>query len=178
MTKKPHFWPKKTAVLAVFWKDMDHGGLSHLFSCRKMDFGWFWGLLDLWTDLWVQLCAKGARLWARNTLPYNFFSQTPSYIHISYTYFITWYQMMIRNMRNCHHIMWYHMILPGITWWSLGEFVFSLPPLVSSHHVVSCEDFHHEKILSHHMIPFVCTLVPGKKQFYLKTMHKPKTNMI
>ena len=30
--------------------------------------GRFGGFPDLWGDLWLQLCKKGARLWARNTL--------------------------------------------------------------------------------------------------------------
>ena len=65
------------AVLAFFGQNLDPGTLSHLCPCGKIDFGWFWGLPDLWTDLWVQLCAKGARLWARNTLHHNFFSSNP-----------------------------------------------------------------------------------------------------
>ena len=44
MTKKPHFWPQKTAVLAFFWQDLDPGNLSHLCPCGRIDFGWLLGL--------------------------------------------------------------------------------------------------------------------------------------
>ena len=38
--------------------------------------------MQKWTDLWMQLCAKGARLWARNTLHQNFFFLKPQVIYI------------------------------------------------------------------------------------------------
>ena len=42
--------------------------LEHLSPYRGLGLGRFGGFPDLWGDLWLQLCKKGARLWARNTL--------------------------------------------------------------------------------------------------------------